>query len=168
MGSTMALDDDITPTSDSNPLNNFEGVADRIYLHALPYLMQMTDLELIGAGIWAGGGTATTWPYGNGTITYAKLGSRFVPAVVPPPAGSPPEAPTTLHPSKVYIYEAHAGATAATVDQQWPLPPAWAGKTLHAETITPTGREAGPDVTIFGGSIHIAVQPGRPVVLTAL
>jgi hypothetical protein len=42
MGSSMALDEDVTPTSATNP-SNFESVADRIYLSALPYLLQVRE-----------------------------------------------------------------------------------------------------------------------------
>ncbi len=104
MGSTQQMDDDITPTSATNPFTNFEGVADRIYLHTRPYLMQLTDPELLDDGRWAGGGTSTTWPYGGGTITYSKLGSRFVPAVLDPGLQSSPDAPTALDPWKVCEY----------------------------------------------------------------
>lgn len=103
MGTSMQLDDDVTPTSSTNPLTQFEGLCDRIYLHARVYMMQLTDVRKVSDTRWAGGGTLTTWPYRNFTITYATVTGRFVPAVLPPSSDSSRAAATTLDPCKVLV-----------------------------------------------------------------
>ena len=101
MGSSMALDDDIAPGAPTDPLLHFEEMADRIYLSAFPYLLQLTDPEFLGTGKWAGGGTMLTWPYAGGTINYSDGLMQFLPAIVV--AGEGPNAPTALDPWKVCV-----------------------------------------------------------------
>lgn len=129
-GSDQGLDSDVTPTSNTNPMKNWASMADRIYLKAKVGALRMTDPEMLKAGRFAGGGTDSSWPYGGDTqFEYLHGDTVFVPAVLPPPAGSPKSAPTSLHPSKAYVYLRSSGHDTA---QQWTLPLSWVGKKLSA------------------------------------
>lgn len=166
-GSDQGLDDDITPISKLNPFNNWEKLADQIYLKAKPLALQMTA-EKLGENRFAGGGTDTLWPIDADLIEYVRVDGSgtnivFVPEVLPPPKGSAKSAATTLNPKKVYVYLKSSGEQGKFT---WKMPSSWAGGNVSAATITPSGRTSGPDVIIQGRSLSLQIQPGRPIVLS--
>lgn len=146
-----------------------------MYQGAMVYMMQMTD-ELISGSRFNGrfrrGGNGTHWPFAKDWIEYCKLpggkpgpdgaigvtcaGSVFIPAVLPPPAGSPQTAPTTLSLTKFYTFGA---------DESWTLPLNWVGREVHARAIG-AGAVA-PKVAVIGRTLTLTgMQKGTPVVLT--
>lgn len=166
-GSDQGLDDDITPSSTTNPFNHWGSLADSIYLKAKPLALRMTDPELLSDGKFLNGGTNSVWPHGDSLIEYFRPGavqSVFVPEVLPPPAGSAKVAPTTINPNKIYAYLQSTGKVG---QHSWQIPSSWTGRNVTAETITPTGRVAGPQLAIKGESATFEMQPGQPIVLTA-
>jgi hypothetical protein len=110
-----------------------------------------------------------TWPYGGGTIQYLNgEGGVFVPAVQVPAWDAPKATPSTLDPQKVYVYQQwQFTSVERTVFQKWLLPRSWQGLQLHAWTISPQGRQPGPELDVQDGVLTLSVTPGRPVVLTA-
>ena len=177
-GSDQGLYEDMTPTSATNPMNHFSSMADRIYLKAKVLALRMTDPELLSNGHFAGGGNQSHWPYGGDTF-FQYLGTSgmraFLPVVLPPPPGSPKTALTSLHPSRAHIYQ-HSGVgvervgngsnISAQVQHTWTLPANWQGRPLTAETITATGRHAGPALHVNGRMLTLAVTPGQPIAIS--
>ena len=121
---------------------------------------------------FAGGGNGTHWPYGGDTILYQKLfawrlfesdrrfanGSVFIPAVLPPPAGSPKSALCTVSPDRIRTFSPLGG------DEAWILPLSWVGKTI---TVRVVGDATPPKVTMDGRSLTLIGMPANtPVVLT--
>ena len=162
-GSTQGLDNDI---SSLKPHGNGWSRLPRVYTDALVYSLQMTAEQLDGGGSrFSNGGNATHWPYpGGGFIMYrGNNGSVFLPAVLPPPAGSPKTSPTSISTNRVRVYSPSGG------DEMWLLPPSWTGKTIHSSAITDSGTSSGPAIEVNGASISIKSMPANtPVVLTVI
>ena len=165
MGSTQGLDNDIADLV-ATGVPRSQLVA--IYTQAMVYSMQMTDELISGdrsSGRFRGGGNGTHWPYGGGVIEYCKrpgqhgCASVFVPAVLPPPAGAPKDAPTTLSLDKIRAFSMHGG------DESWALPLPWAGKKVSCRAIG-AGAVA-PTVAVAGHTLTLKGMPkATPVVLT--
>eukprot|EP00947_MAST-08B_sp_MAST-8B-sp1_P003034 g3034.t1 len=173
-GSDQGLDNDVTPTSNTNPLvgRNWEAIADKVYLQAKVNAVRLTDPELLSDGNFgSGGNTDGNWSYGGDALFRYKEGddSVFVPVVVVDGGGDRgKQSPTSLHPSRAHLYQRSSSAAAwqNVVRQRWTLPLSWIGKKITAETITPTGRTTGPTLTINGRSLEVEMPVGRPVALS--
>jgi hypothetical protein len=149
-----------------------------MYQGAMVYMMQMTD-ELIAGSRFSGrfrrGGNGTHWPFAKDWIEYCKrpggkpgggpdgaigascAGSVFIPAVLPPPVGSPKTAPTSLSLTKFYTFGE---------DESWTLPLNWVEKQVHARAIG-GGAALAPKVTVSGRTLTLTgMQKGVPVALT--
>lgn len=166
-GSTQHLDTDICKGHSSFAQEfNFDKLGQDIYLNALPYSMQMTS-SLLSNGGFSNGGNSTHWPYGGGWIRYrAKTPAStavFLPAVIPPPLGSPKDTATALDPWKVRVYRRGIIAD----DLLWDLPPLWSSKKIASTTISPSGRSDGPLIEVCGDKLLMKAVPAlRPVILT--
>ena len=166
-GTDQGLDEDITTSSPTNPFKNWAALADRIYLKAKPLALQMTDTEKLSLTTFLGGGTDTMWPHAGGSIEYYRrlvnnTAIVFVPEVIAPNSDAPKDAPTVINPFKVYVYLSSSGTKDTFV---WQLPSSWVGKHVSSSTITPSGRQAGPKLSISGSRLSLVVQPGYPIVL---
>jgi hypothetical protein len=172
-GTDQLLDDDVTPSSATNPLRHWEEVANRVYLHAKVNAMRLTDPELLSNGQFAGGGDmAGKWPYGGDLeFVYSQSqGSQvFVPVVqlMRNATDVSKTALTELHPSRAHIYQQWNGLV-TPIRQSWTLPLSWVGKRIAVASIKPTGKIAGiPNFTVSGRMLTIESVPGQPVEITA-
>ena len=174
-GTDQGLDNDITPSSNTNPFHNFEGLCNKIYIQAKVNAMRLTDPELLSGGKFASGGDmAGNWSYGGDTaFQYLKSfdGGKgvFVPVVrlAAESQDKSKTAPTELHPSEAHIYQEHKGNT-QEVQQTWTLPLSWVGKNLSVATITPSGKQPGvPTFEVNGRLLSISVAAGRPIAISS-